>query len=113
MTQKEDLKMFRCSTCIAILSLLLAGCATVDYVGQSYEPTTQVEIFYDQADIEREYTVMGRAIAKGDDLVSSDKIQNALMNKGTRERCGCDCHRVIRPGLLRRGNPAQRGWHDH
>jgi RecA-family ATPase len=75
------MKMTRWFSVVVPLLVLLAGCATVDYVGQSYESTTQVDIFYDEADIDRDYTVMGRAIAKGDDMVSSDKIQQELMKK--------------------------------
>jgi len=51
-----------------LLGLLLPGCMTVDYVGSSYPATTQVDLFFDEADIKIPYPqreLSGRAETGG------------------------------------------------
>jgi len=44
-----------------LLLLLNTACGpTVYYLGDSYSPTAEVAIFYDEKDVERAYTTMGR-----------------------------------------------------
>ncbi len=63
------------------LVVLIFGCAHINYVGKSYDPTDQVEVYYSEQDISREYTVMGHAVGGGQLLVSTGKIQNKLIEK--------------------------------
>ena len=59
--------------------LCLAGCATVDYIGREYPPTTHVDIFFSLDDVEQEYEVMGHIVATGNELVSAEKIQEKML----------------------------------
>jgi hypothetical protein len=70
-----------------LLGLLLPGCMTVDYVGSSYPATTQVDLFFDEADIKTDYTVMGELRVEGDNhlFMRSEKMQRKLLEQA-RER---------------------------
>lgn len=65
---------------LALLATLLAaaGCAHLDYMGETYSPTSHVDIYYSEANVPREWTAMGEAIVTGDQLVSGDKMQEKL-----------------------------------
>ena len=73
-----------------LLGLLLPGCMTVDYVGSSYPATTQVDLFFDEADIKTDYTVMGELRVEGDNhlFMRSEKMQRKLLEQA-RERGAC------------------------
>ncbi len=66
-----------------LLSLLvlgtLAACATTDYVGQSYAPTENVDIFFSTDDIGRQYTVMGTAKTEGTEYLTFEAIEQQLV----------------------------------
>ena len=67
---------------LAIPSLLLvAACAHVDYVGQSYPPTSRVEVFYSENEVRAEHSVMGKVVATANDLVSAEKLQQKIVKK--------------------------------
>ncbi len=55
---------------LATSALVLAalGCTTVDYVGRSYAPTTNVGVYFSEADVPHPFEVMGEARATTDDL---------------------------------------------
>jgi len=61
--------------------LLIPACATVDYLGRSYPPTTNVELFFAEADIKESYEVMGRVNAHANDIVSAEKLQKKILEK--------------------------------
>ena len=68
---------------ISVLFVFL-GCATINYVGESYPPTQEVDLYFSEEDIEREYTVVGRilATANSDEAVySSEKFTQAILKK--------------------------------
>lgn len=58
---------------------LLVGCATTDYVGKTYAPTTQVDVYFDRNDIKREYSVMGSALTEGTDYLTFETMQEQLI----------------------------------
>ena len=60
-----------------LVTLLAIGCANVNYIGKSFEPTTNVDLYFSKEDIEKEYTVMGHAV--GDGTSDSNEIQKALI----------------------------------
>ncbi len=64
---------------ISCAAVLAAGCATVDYVGQSYSPTTHVDIFFSEADVPHPYVVMGKVLASGDQFTSAERLNRALI----------------------------------
>ncbi len=82
------------------LAFLLCSCVSVDYVGKSYPATTNVEIYFAEADIPREYEVMGELIAETDDMVftNGEKMQNKLVEEAKKK--GADG--IILSGLERR-----------
>ena len=63
----------------ASLYLLLAACASTDYVGESYAPTTNVDVFFDAAEIKRSYTTMGTAKTEGSEYMSFEVIEQQLV----------------------------------
>jgi hypothetical protein len=63
------------------LLLLVPACAHVDYIGRSYPPTSNVELFFAEADVVESYEVMGRVHARANDLVSAEKLQTKIMEK--------------------------------
>ena len=64
---------------VALLACLAAGCATVDYVGQSYAPTSHVDVFFAEKDVAKEYTVIGQVLASGDQYVSAAALNTKMM----------------------------------
>ncbi|MBO6795485.1 MAG: DUF1471 domain-containing protein [Balneolaceae bacterium] len=67
---------------------VFASCAEVNYIGQSYEPTTEVEIFYDEKAIEFDYTIIGQAIGSSSWFNSIEDIQDEMIK--TAKRKGAD-----------------------
>ena len=61
-----------------LVILLVFGCASVNYVGNSFDPTTSIDIYYSKDEIMKEYTVIGHAIGLGV-VVSSEKIHAKLI----------------------------------
>ncbi len=66
---------------LVILSILVFGCAHVNYVGKSFDPTNQVDIFYSKEEITTEYNVIGHAIGGGQLFISTDKIKRKLIQE--------------------------------
>ena len=64
---------------VLLVGLLAVGCAEVDYVGESFKPTTNIDLYFSKEDIEKEYTVMGHAV--GDGTSDSNEIQKALIEE--------------------------------
>ena len=68
---------------VAVLFVLL-GCATINYIGESYPPTQHVDLYFSEEDIKTEYTVSGRilATAEVDELLySSEQFTQAILKK--------------------------------
>lgn len=68
-----------------VLLLALAACTKIDYIGEEYPPTDQVDMYFSEADIRLEYKVMGRMIATADDIVSSGKMQKKIMEEAKKK----------------------------
>jgi hypothetical protein len=66
---------------LVVLSFGVLACAHVNYVGRSFEPTTDVDVYLSTEEIEREYVVIGHAIGTGQTFVSNDKIGSKLIEK--------------------------------
>lgn len=74
--------------------LFAVGCASVNYTGQSFEPTTTVDLYFSKEDIEKEYTVIGHALGSSF-FRSNDTIQKELLEEAKRK--GADA--VVITGL--------------
>ncbi len=69
---------------IILVTLMAAGCASVNYVGKSFDPTTSVAVYFDESEIDREYVVMGQAIGSGV-WRSYDTVQEKLIEEAKRK----------------------------
>ena len=69
---------------LLILSIVLfvAACGgddvDVDYLGNSYTPTSHVDVYFSEDDVTEGYLVMGHATADGDD---TEALQETLIEK--------------------------------
>ncbi len=64
--------------------VLLAACASVDYVGKSYPPTANVDLYMSADDVQRPYEVMGEARAQVDAIPFAKpgpQLQQKLMEE--------------------------------
>ena len=78
--------MFKCTvSLLALLVLFVAACAKIDYIGQSYQPTTHVDLYFSEEDIRENYRVMGHVIAQANEGISIENLQKQLEAKA-RER---------------------------
>lgn len=68
-------------TVVVGLVLLILACTKLDYVGEEYPPTTHVDLFFSEADITVEYKIMGRVLATAGETISSENMQNKIMEK--------------------------------
>jgi hypothetical protein len=88
------------------LAALLAGCATIDYVGESYPPTPQVDVYYSEENVPREYTVIGEVIATGDALVSTGKMQEKIRKEAMKN----GAHAVVLTSLEKYQSGENTSW---
>ena len=66
-------------------SLHLMGCASTEYYGESYPVTSHVDVYWDDSDVHRAYSVIGRAVTMegfgdSDDMIKS--IREEAMQRG-------------------------------
>jgi hypothetical protein len=65
--------------------LLAAGCVSSDYLGKTYPRTENVDLYMDEADIKKEYEVMGEltleTAAGMDFMTSSEDMQKEILEK--------------------------------
>ena len=70
----------------SFLIALLSGCVNTDYVGESYAPTSQVDVYYSIEDVERSHAVMGKITATAmdgwDSAVMVEELKTQAMAKG-------------------------------
>jgi hypothetical protein len=66
---------------VAALLMTASSCAHLDYAGQSFPPTQNVDLFYSEANVGREYMLMGELTGTGDQFVSSQKLQDQMLVK--------------------------------
>jgi hypothetical protein len=73
--------------CLFIATTLLTvvlGCASIQYIGDSYPPTEHIDLYFSEYDVTREYTVIGRLLATAnveEPLYSSEKFTEAIRKK--------------------------------
>jgi len=69
------------SRIFAFLALFAVGCTSARYVGNSFSPTTAVDVYFSEEEIETDYTVMGHALGSGAWGASYAKIQEKLIKE--------------------------------
>lgn len=67
-----------CTTLFAIC-LSLTGCATTDYVGETYAPTQHVDVFFNASEVGRSYKTMGTAKTEGTQYLTFEVIEQQLV----------------------------------
>lgn len=77
-------KTFQLSSVFIPVILFAVGCASVNYVGESFDPTTTVDLYFSKEAIEKEYTVMGHALGSSF-FRSNDTIQKELLEEAKRK----------------------------
>ena len=70
---------------LALVAAGLVGCVSNDYAGKSYAPTQNVEVFYDESQVGREYEVMGVDRADAEDGTSSQQIVQAMVSEAKKQ----------------------------
>ena len=60
------------------LIAILLGCVNTDYVGESYSPTTKVNVYYSIEDVDAPHVVMGKIKATAMDGWDSDAMVEEL-----------------------------------
>ena len=85
---------------VATILLSLTSYVSTDYIGKSYPPTSNVEIFFSENDIKGDYEVMGELTAETEDFVftNAEKMQNKMIDEAKKK--GADG--IILTGLERR-----------
>jgi len=94
---------------IPVVLLLLAGCASIHYMGESYPPTQHVDLFFAEKDIQKEYKVIGRmeATADADEIVySSEKFTREILKKAGEK--GADAIVILDFGKVMTGTNESR-----
>jgi hypothetical protein len=69
---------------LLVLVTVVGGCAKVDYLGESFAPTTHVDVYFDEIDVEYEFKIVGRiyASAPSDNyFVSNEKLLQKIKEK--------------------------------
>jgi hypothetical protein len=61
--------------------VIAVGCTNIKYIGDSYPPTTHVDVFFAEEDIERSYRVMGHADATAPEYVDVEKMMEKIKEK--------------------------------
>lgn len=69
---------------VSLLACFAAGCATIDYVGESYPPTAHIDIFFSETDVSKPFKVIGQVLASGDQFTTASRL-NAKMQARARE----------------------------
>ena len=59
---------------------MMAGCASVEYVGDTYAPTEYVDLYYSETEIEQDYITMGHGLGTGV-WTRNSKIQRKIVEE--------------------------------
>jgi len=71
---------FKSGGVFMLVTLLAIGCSTVNYVGKSFNPTTNIDVYYSKEEIKNEYTIIGHSIGSTP-FISNDKIVAKLIEE--------------------------------
>lgn len=66
-----------------LLSTVIACSPNLNYLGDIYEPTQEVDVYYDQGDIDKEYKVIGQLSGdnQGMELNDLEDIKKAMVQE--------------------------------
>ena len=63
-----------------IFALFTAGCASVNYVGDEFPSTTNIDIYYSEDAIDKDYDLIGHGLGSGF-WVRNQKIQSKIIEE--------------------------------
>ena len=72
---------FKLISAFILLTLLVVGCVSVNYIGKPFDPTNSIDVYFAKEEIEKEYIVLGHAISTGTWGASNEKIKNKLVEE--------------------------------
>jgi len=69
---------------ILLVTLATACSPTIYYLGDQYQPTTQIDVFYDGKDVKKEYKTIGQLTHDKIVAYSSVEIKTQMIEEGKR-----------------------------
>ncbi len=63
------------------LALLFVSCVSVDYMGKSYAPTKEVDLYFSMEEVARPHEIMGEAHAEAPEGIELKQIQERLLEE--------------------------------
>ena len=64
-----------------IAAFTFQGCTTVSYVGDRYQPTEKVDVYYAEKDVKTEYQVIGHLSEKVSGLNGEERAKQQIIAK--------------------------------
>ena len=92
------MKIFKVSSLLLGLTLLISSCRTVSYMGDKLPPTSKLDVYYDTKDVKKNYKVIGHIYAST--LIRAEKSREAILTKA--KSAGADA--VIIPKITTNTN---------
>jgi hypothetical protein len=70
-----------------LLAILLSSCfaPALNYLGSSYTPTKDVDVYVDASAIKKQYTIMGKSYYEMRGLITLEAIQQAAIKKAKQQ----------------------------
>lgn len=95
---------------LALLAFVffISGCATVDYIGDTYAPTQHVEMYFDKADIPRPHKVMGQMTVEENEFADTSELQEEMKKEAMAR--GADA--VLFTGMQKIETGVTSNWQD-
>ncbi len=88
------------------LILFLTSCMTVSYVGDRYQPTSKVDIYYAGKDVKEEYKVIGHLSELIGALNGEERAKRAIVKKA--QEVGA--HAIIITGIENSGGKNSQSY---
>jgi hypothetical protein len=91
---------------IMILFSFIIACSHVNYIGKSYQETSDVDVYFSESETAIEFEIMGHAISAGQLFVSVDDLKEKLVEEAKQN--GADA--IIITGIDRDSELDGRGY---
>lgn len=72
---------FKLSSAFILVAILAIGCANARYVGNSFNPTSSIDMYYSEEEIEKKYTIIGHAVGSSGVFGSDEQAHEKLIEK--------------------------------
>lgn len=114
------MRIFYLFNIVLLCAALMTSCSKSSYIGKTYTPTTSVEIYMADSEIERAYELMGELEIEGESIVSVQKLQEKMIEEAKSK--GADAvlilgldEKVVGTSTYTRGSdrPSESGSHQY